>query len=111
MRTMVMCFYLLAFCVAVTAQETASLDREHAERVWDLAIEAKGGRGKLQAIRNIHLSSNGGENLRKQLKNRTEFLIVYPNKLWEWRDLRPSVLGLEMTMYNLEISKRYVASQ
>lgn len=73
--------------------------KKEAGRLWELAIEAKGGREKLNQINNIQNSSHGSY--------REEFLIVYPGKAWDWQDNRPSVLGLSMSMHNLETSKKY----
>ncbi len=91
---------LLVFASVICGQNSLGKEtgsRKEAERIWELAIQAKGGHEKLNAIRNIQISTRGWP--------RTEFLIVYPNKLWSWEDYLPSVLGLHMSMYNLETGK------
>jgi len=88
------------------------LTKTEAERLWELAIEAKGGRKKLRAIQNIQISSVGSFHPgAKKIRNRNEFLIVYPNKYWEWDDNRPSNFGLRMKMYDLALGRKYVAGE
>jgi hypothetical protein len=83
-----------------------------AERIWELAVEAKGGRERLLGVQNIAISRKGTSTIRilgKSTGNHTEELSVFPDKSWYWIDYRPSVLGLRMEMYNWETGKKYVA--
>jgi hypothetical protein len=83
---------------SVSGQVGALDAASNARRFWNEAVVAKGGRDALDAIRTIHVSSHAGKD---------EFLVVYPNKTWEWQDRRPSVFGMEMTMYNGDTGLHY----
>lgn len=86
--------------------------KEEAERIWEFAIEAKGGREKLRNVKTLfEIDETKYYSGFKLIKSRTERLSVLPSKFWEWRDDRPSVFGLEMTMYNQEAGKQYFAQQ
>src|SRR5258708_20583874 len=77
-----------------------NISKKEAERLWEQAIEAKGGRKRLYSVNNMVISSFG--------KNiRLEDFFVFPNRSWSWVDQRPSVLGLNMSMQNWETGKEY----
>ena len=107
--TVILMFMILAINIHgqnSTNQESNS--KKEAERLWDLAIKAKGGREKLHAVRNMVVSSKTDYYFGfKKITNLTERFYVFPNKWWSWDDNRPSNFGLMMTMYNLEIGKKY----
>ncbi len=67
---------------------------QRARELWELAIAAKGGRERLYAVRNLLISIGK--------KHRTVKFAVFPDKFWQWADSRPSPLGLNITMYNIE---------
>src|SRR6185369_389422 len=78
-------------------------DRESAERLWEQAIAAKGGRERLYSINNLQLSIN--EKQWAGLRRASfiiEALYVFPEKYWEWSDQRPMIFGLTITMENWE---------
>jgi len=91
-----------------------------ARRIWELAIKAKGGREKLHAVRNIVITSGAkgirnlifrkGRGVKKSKKYRPvlQSFIVFPNRIWKWGDLRPSKLGLRMSMENFVSRKKYI---
>jgi hypothetical protein len=60
-------------------------------KLWEQAIEAKGGRERLYAVRNV---------LESYDDKTTVALYVFPEKLWEWTDYRPTPLGIRMEMDN-----------
>ncbi|HEY0408343.1 MAG TPA: hypothetical protein VGC89_21590 [Pyrinomonadaceae bacterium] len=66
-----------------------------AQRLWELAIAAKGGRQRLYAVRNMLISTTGGS------KYHTVDLHVFPDKFWSWAG-EPEPLGQSANMYNLE---------
>ena len=68
-----------------------STDRD-ASAVWELAIEAKGGRSRLYAASNI---------LESYIDKTNVGLYVFPSKLWRWTDDRPTPLGVSVEMQNL----------
>src|SRR5437868_6965589 len=93
-------------------QTRASREKEEAQRIWDQAITAKGGRDRLYAIRNmveystgdfrpleIRLRSDGLTSRQKSddVKARYVTFYVFPKKTWMWRDDRPSKLGLTVS--------------
>src|SRR2546421_11960444 len=57
--------------------------------LWEKAIEAKGGRNRLSAVRNLLVA----------FKDKTEVaLYVFPDKAWDWSDNRPTPLGVWVGM-------------
>lgn len=112
-------FHIIAVVPVATFSipQTPSTPRETsqsslAERIWELAIAAKGGREALHGVRNLVLSARGDYASRKLKKNqlRQEVLYVLPDKFWSWSDYRPDVFGLRIAMYNYETSTKYVIS-
>ena len=83
-----------------------------AERLWEQAIAAKGGREALHGVRNLVVSARRDYPSRKLKKNQLhqEVLCVLPDKFWSWSDYRPDVFGLRVEMYNYETSTKYVIS-
>jgi len=93
--------------------------KEKAERIWEMAIKAKGGRERLHAIHNMLFTSGSkgvrntiirNGNIRKSRKKYDINLVsffVFPDKSWSWIDQRPSIFGLRMTMYNFKTRKTY----
>lgn len=67
---------------------------EQARKLWELAIEAKGGRQRLEQVQSFVMTYGK--------KHKSIFLCVFPNRYWHWSDDRPSPLGLSIAMYNLE---------
>lgn len=95
-----------------TSSKSEGSSKQEAERIWELAIAAKGGREKLYNVKTMfEIDETKYLFGLKLIKSRIESLYVLPNKTWEWRDNRPSVFGLEMTMYNRETGKKYYAQQ
>ena len=82
--------------------------KNNAERLWEMAIQAKGGRDRLHRIKNMVVSSEGSFNKgRVKIRARLEDLYILPNKWWSWDDQRPSVFGLSMSMKNWDTGKQY----
>jgi len=105
------------FCVTSTTGYADSLKQSEqerqmeAERVWERAITAKGGRERLYGVRNIVVSSEAKyTHQRKSYPINQEQLIVFPGKSWFWNDLRPDVFGLHVEMLNYETNMHYVVS-
>jgi len=76
-------------------------NRHEAERLWELAIAAKGGRERLYSVKNLQVSIR--EKVRyfiRQLPFIEEDLYVFPGKSWEWNDQRPAIFGFGVTVYN-----------
>ena len=62
---------------------------------WERAIEAKGGRERLDAVTNVVISA-------RTRGSSFETLLVLPSKLWAWHDERPTVFGRWLQMTNLD---------
>src|ERR1044072_4123430 len=97
-------FFLLTGRVELFAKSPdVQNDRESAERLWEEAIAAKGGRKRLHSINNLQLSIRD-----KQWTaiSRANFIIeglyVFPDKYWEWSDQRPMIFALSIDMHNWE---------
>lgn len=86
---------------------------KEAERLWELAIAAKGGRIRLCSVRNLVISSRAEyrTGMLKTNQIRQETFYVLPNRLWSWSDLRPDVFGLRITMYNHDTNMKYIISE
>jgi hypothetical protein len=70
--------------------------------LWEQAIEAKGGRNRLSAVRNLLAA----------FKDKTDVaLYIFPDKVWDWTDDRPTPLGVWVGMRNLELGLSYSLNQ
>jgi len=79
-------------------------ENEAAQRLWEQAIAAKGGREKLHSVRTMAVSLRAAYDLGRLGKTNSHYVWVYafPDKLWSWLDDRPSDFGLNVTLYNGE---------
>lgn len=73
-----------------TALKTQKDSRQEAERLWEQAIAAKGGRERLYAVENMVVSARfqGHKNLVQKVELPLEEFFVFPNKIWRWNDTR-----------------------
>ena len=96
-------------CFAQKAVAETDATKKDAERIWELAIQAKGGRDKLLTVDNLLVQE--GNPYDKLLKGRNVgyevSLLVFPYKSWSWNDTRPSVFGLAVRMDNEETKMYY----
>jgi hypothetical protein len=83
--------------------------QQEAQRIWEQAIAAKGGRDRLYAVRNMVASSRWEyrTSSSKRVTARQEQVFAFPSKYWFWNDLRPDVFGLSVEMYNYETKMYY----
>ncbi len=93
----------------IEAQEGS---RQEAERLWEQAIAAKGGRARLRGVRNLVVTKRATYwlNMFQRAQLHEEEFYVFPNKTWAWDDQRPSVFGLYVSMANLERNLFYSVS-
>lgn len=93
---------ILVFVSLVNGQTPAIQPDKEAERLWELAIKAKGGRERLLGVENLLVQQ--GKPYDESLKGRNVgyqvSLFVFPYKAWGWNDQRPSVFGLDVGMRN-----------
>src|SRR5215207_8092295 len=108
--TSLVCIPLL--CLGPTAAVRGSEENKsqaRAKLIWEQAIEAKGGRARLYSINNAVIVSR--PIVRFDLFRRTQpdlvSLFVFPNKLWYWNDMRPSVFGLTINMYDYDSCRHF----
>lgn len=81
----------------------AGRQQKEAERLWEQAIAAKGGRDRLYALRNMVISTRKDTtSLLPKTQVRREELLVFPNQYWFWDDYRPAVFGVSVHMYNYD---------
>lgn len=85
------------------AKLTLQENNKEAERLWELAIAAKGGRERLHTVNNLQVSirEKVWYGLRR-LPFIWEALYVFPNKSWEWHDERKTIFGFSIVTYNQE---------
>ncbi|HEV2802563.1 MAG TPA: hypothetical protein VGW12_18975 [Pyrinomonadaceae bacterium] len=80
-----------------------SQTRQEAERLWELAIDAKGGRGRLHSVGNIlvAIQTRHYQNIE---------LSVFPDKFWRLSN-SPEPLGRSALMFNLERGFGFTADE
>lgn len=106
---------LLLIFAAISFGQTLSNSVENqkeAERIWEKAIQAKGGRENINKIDNF-LESSFSTNIFIRDRTYNTFrinLYVIPYKNWEYYDAGKSVFGRIMTMENYENLTRWVDS-
>lgn len=71
---------------------------ECARELWELAINAKGGRTRLHSVENLVLSNEGD----------LEF-YVFPSFRFSWADSRPSAFGVFLHWFNFELDRGYTS--
>ena len=84
-------------------------NRKEAERLWELAVVAKGGRDKLRSVRSfVDVSdAKAAWSLFKTFKIHMVSVYLFPWKTWSWNDQGDSVFGLSENMYNYETGMKY----
>jgi hypothetical protein len=87
--------------------------QQDAERLWEQAVDAKGGRERLNAVHNLVISSRKEykTNLGKRNVVREDEFYVLPHKSWSWSDYRPDLFGLRVRMYNYETNIKHVITE
>jgi hypothetical protein len=102
-------FLLANICSAQKSVPATDATKKEAERIWELAIQAKGGREKLYKAKNMVVISNSQVrySMLKSYTHKVESLSVFPDKIWIWDDNRPSVFGLDISMYNYQEGMKY----
>src|SRR5687768_15566840 len=77
-----------------------------ARKVWERAITAKGGRERLRGIRSFVVTSelkpSGFTRPEVVPREYLEFLVVLPNRLWQFHDYRPGLMGAGGMMWDGE---------
>ncbi len=96
----------LVICASVTSargrarEESRADSRAEAERLWELAIAAKGGRARLHSVGSLLISAGSR-------KHPLIALYAFPGKYWRW-DASPEPLGLAVQMMNAERGDAYL---
>ncbi len=101
---LILSVFILTQSSAFSFQATTdNSSRAEAERMWELMIQAKGGRERLHSVANLQRSER--EKYLWWFKVITinyEGLFVFPNKSWEWDDQRGTVFGFRIHLHNFE---------
>src|SRR5215470_15140117 len=97
------CSILSSLLIMKTSSSTVSAPARiegdsDAASLWEQALAAKGGREKLRGVSNL---------LESYIDKSHVGLYVFPTKLWDWTDDRPTRLGVYVVMDNLERSLSY----
>lgn len=101
-RTLVLFFFFLtALAVCGTRAAASEGSRAEAERIWESAVAAKGGRERLHAIHSILETATWS-------KYRLVNLYAFPGRFWRW-DYEPEPFGFSAEMINAERRIGYVA--
>lgn len=76
-------------------------NRQEAERLWELAIAAKGGRERLYSVNNLQISIREKVWYKwRRVPYIEEDLFAFPNKFWEWNDQKETIFGFNLRTYN-----------
>jgi hypothetical protein len=80
-----------------------------AQKIWERAITAKGGRDRLYSISNmVSISTGKFKHGDRVVSTYNESLFDFAkNRSWIWNDQRPSVFGLTMAMHDGTAGKKY----
>lgn len=97
----------LLIAAAAVAPTAAGPDQKaDAEALWKQAITAKGGRVRLEAVRNLVVTERTIYNRSPRPDMTTgltrQRLYVLPAQLWEFVDERPGRLGSSLTIFDVE---------
>ena len=83
------------------AESSLHDNRQEAERLWELAIAAKGGRERLYSVNNLQISIREKVWYKwRRVPYIEEDLYVFPNKYWEWNDQKETIFGFNLRTYN-----------
>jgi len=104
------------FCAAQAPTRANLADdesRQEAERLWEQAIAAKGGRERLYAIRNFVVSSKSRFRFSPRpdvaVGITEESLYVLPGKWWNFFDYRPGKMGYGINVLDFDRDIRWHA--
>lgn len=94
-------FSMAYFVAGKNSQHEDDKVIELAEKLWEQAIAAKGGREQLYTVKSLAVSYSFAAN------RYSSELYVFPDQAWTWIDLRPSKIGLNVEMVNFEKGVSY----
>ena len=102
-------FLSIMIVFAGLPSKTQKETRGDAEKLWELAIKAKGGRTKLESVETLlvtsegeAITSSGKSYIRKRVA-----LAVLPYKIWSYEDSMPDVFGITVSMDNYQNNTEY----
>src|SRR5436190_12184687 len=100
--------YLCSIAPLAQARQTENQQFSRAQEIWEEAILAKGGRQKLESVRNIFISSRSKYwHGLKRYEVFVQELNVFPGKMWLWQDYRPDVFGLTVELCDFDNGIKY----
>lgn len=108
--TVAVCIWIGAILVlcqprSVTAHQSPQYNREKAQKLWEVAITAKGGRDRLREVSSLLIWYE--ETSRNFLgmaihTGHVESLYVFPDKVWAWDDGLPPPFRLTVGVMDLD---------
>ena len=101
------CTIVLAlFCLGVAGARSPHVDRQTAEALWEQAVAAKGGRGRLEAIQSFAIQKRtefGRLMLRDVATGKvSQVVCALPDGWWEFLDYRPGKMGYSVVAANAQ---------
>ena len=106
---------LLILTPIIQGKQTSKSDdgsRTEAERLWELAVAAKGGRERLYSVESVLITTKAKYwfGFFQRAYHNDEELYVFPDRCWLWFDARPSVFGLNIESYDTRVNSGYQLS-
>ena len=97
--------FILLSPIAANGEQRSSEAQQKAQRLWEQAIAARGGREQLYRANSLVISYQ--ETVRNFLgiavhRGRVEQLYVFPNRTWGWDDGLPPPFRLTVRMLDIE---------
>jgi len=95
---------VVAAVSAIVCVSGDAADIERAQQLWEQLIMAKGGRERLRNVRTMVQSE------RTRVMTGDEHWVrayVFPDRVWQWADMSSTVLGMELSVYNLSTGRGY----
>lgn len=97
---------LLLAAVVSTSTAAHPDEKDDAVVLWNQAVDAKGGRARLEAVRNIVVTDRTRypRSPRPDLTTglTRQRLYVFPTRVWEFLDERPGLFGVSLSIYDLQ---------
>lgn len=100
-------------CLGVPARGGVQEDRQKAESLWELSIAAKGGRGRLAAIRSFAILEKTrfrGLMTRDVATGKVDQIVCeLPDQWWEFLDYRPGLMGYSVEVVNTRTGTGWIS--
>lgn len=91
--------------ISIMSQKNTTKNKQEAERIWDLAVDAKGGREQINKVQNILITTTYSDE-----KYGLVELYELPDRWWRFAN-DPQPLGKQVVMNNLEANLYYLSDE